>query len=212
MGNVRNSESGSLDVTVKTKQSWTETVSAAQEEGLRMAKQIRNEGRQFVVEPLGPREMEEQDTIPLSGVVLQLDWKIAKRLAMVESAKDLITNAYILDSLDPGLPTVLRSIIEGKGLYEHNIGEFFQLYGQFEGKYQLTKHDKTKAKMEALLNGNQKYLKPFYTNREWKLYPLPLAVRHILAHSGNNPNTLDQEGQELRTSIELLQSWVSRKK
>ena len=56
MGNVRNSESGSLDVTVKTKQSWTETVSAAQEEGLRMAKQIRNEGRQSVVEPLGPRE------------------------------------------------------------------------------------------------------------------------------------------------------------
>ena len=108
MGNVRNSESGSLEFTVKTKQSWTETVSAAQEEGLRMAKQIRNEGRQYVVEPLGPREMEEQDTIPLSAVVLQLDWKIAKRLAMVESAKDLITNAYILDSLDPGPPTVLR--------------------------------------------------------------------------------------------------------
>ena len=99
-----------------------------------------------------------------------------------------------------------------EALYKYSIGEFFQLYGQFERKYQLTKHDKTKAKMEALLNGNQKYLKPFYTNRGLKLYPLPLAVRHILAHSGNNPNTLDQEGEELRRSIELLQSWVSRKK
>ena len=52
---------------------------------------------------------------------------------MVESAKDMITNAYILDSLDSTFPAVLKSIIEGTGLYEYSIGEFFQLYGKFEG-------------------------------------------------------------------------------
>ena len=44
---------------------------------------------------------------------------------MVESARDLITNAYIVDSLDPVFPTVLKSIIEGKGLYAHSMGSFF---------------------------------------------------------------------------------------
>jgi hypothetical protein len=176
-----------------------------------MAKQLRKEGRKFVVKPLGPREMEEQDMIPLSGVILPLDWKIAKRLEMVEIARDLITTAYIIDSLDPGLPTVLSSIIKGKGLYEHSIGEFFQLYGQFEGKYQLTSEKQTRAKMEALLNGDRKYLKRCLSNKRWELQPLPFAVRHILAHLGRNPNTLDPNGEELRKSIELLRSWVRPK-
>ena len=101
---------------------------------------------------------------------------------MVESARDSITKAHMLGSLDPGFLTVLAAIIEGKSLYEHSVGEFFQLYGKFEGKYQLTNQKKTKAKMEALVNGDKRYLKPYLEHGKSYLYPLPYAVRNILAH------------------------------
>lgn len=208
MDKVRNSESVSNEDTGKSMQSWDEAMSAVQQEGLRLVKQLKAEGQPVKWAILAPREVKGGDTIPLAGVALPLDWKIAKRLEMVEIARDLITNAYIIDSLDPGLLSVLRSIIEGKGLYEHSIGEFFQLYGQFEGKYGLTSEKQTRAKMESLLNGEQRYLKRCLSNKKWELQPLPFAVRHILAHLGRNPNTLDQNGDELRVSIELLRSWV----
>ena len=121
----------------------------------------------------------------------------------------MITKAYMLDSLDPAFPTVLRSIIEGKGLYEYSIGEFFQLYGRFEGKYQLAKGNDTRDKMEALVNGDKRYLKSYQEHGKSFQYPLPYAVRNILAHAGRNPNTLDPAGKDLRTSIELLRSWVA---
>ncbi len=209
MDNIPNSESDSIPVTVKPTHSWAEVESAVQEEGLRVAKQLEDEGHAYKVAILAPREVKGGDTIPLSGVVLPLDWKIAKRLEMVEVARDLMTSAYTLDSLDHGLPTVLKSIIEGKGLYEHSIGEFFQLYGQFEGKYQLARQGQTKAKMEALVKGRMKYLKAYIEYGETNLVPLPYAVRNILAHAGTNPNGLDKHGEDLRKSIELLKSWVS---
>ena len=161
---------------------------------------------------LAPREIQAGDTIPLSGVIIEHDWKQATKLDMVESARDLMTDAYKIGSLDPAFPTVLWAIIEGNGLYEYSLGEFFQLYGQFEGKYQLTKGSETKVKMEALLKGEKKYLKPYKDRGKTLLYPLPYAVRNILAHSGQNTNKLDQNGRELRTSIELLRSWVNPKK
>ena len=179
---------------------------------------MKDEGHLFKVAILAPREVKGGDTIPLSGVVLPLNWKIAKRLEMVESARDLITNAYILDSLDHGLPTILRTVIEGVGLYEHSIGEFFELYGQFEGKYLQGKYlqrpgPKTRAKMETLVNGDRKYLKSIKVDRkggkvEEELQPLPYAVRNILAHLGTSLNKLDDNGEELKISIELLRSWV----
>ena len=184
-------------------------MSAVKENGIRMAKHMREQDKRFVVEILAPQEVKGGDTVPLSAVVIHLDWKIATRLKMVESARDLITNAYIVDSLDPVFPTVLKSIIEGKGLYAHSIGEFFQLYGKFEGKYQLTNGTDTKDKMESLVNGDARYLKPYKVYGKSLPYPLPYAVRNILAHTGQNPNTLDGEGKELRTSVELLRSWVT---
>ena len=54
------------------------------------------------------------------------------------------------------------------------------------------------------MKGEKKYLKPYQDHGNTLLYPLPYAVRNILAHSGYNPNKLDQNGHELRTSIELL--------
>ena len=212
MNDHKFSQSGDVAVTVKPKHEWDQKVSAIKEDGIRVAKHMREQGHRFIVKPLAPKEVRGGARVPLSGVVIKLDWKIATRLEMVESAMDMITKAYILDSLDPGFPTVLKSIIEGKGLYEHSMGEFFELYGTFEGKYQLTKGTETRDKMLALVNGDKRYLKSYQERGKSGLVPLPYAVRNILAHTGHNPNTLDKEGKELRTSIELLRSWVAPEK
>ena len=127
---------------------------------------------------------------------------------MVESAKDMITNACLLGSLDPAFPTVLKSIIEGKGLYEHGIGEFFLLYGKFEQKYQLDTGKKTRDKMLDLLKGKEQHLKAYIERGKTRLDPLPYAVKNIMSHVGNNPNKCEEE--ELRTSIRLLKSWVTQ--
>ena len=63
--------------------------------------------------------------------------------------------------------------------------------------------------MKALVEGDKKYLKCYRERGKTCLYPLPYAVRNILAHSGNKSNTLDPEGKELQLSIELLRSWVA---
>ena len=204
----RVSESGSINVTVIPKLEWAEKLVSVQQEGNAMANRTRLQGLRFIVKPLAPREVLSEDRVPLSGVVLQPDWKIAKRLEMVESARDLIDKAYVVGDLDPALPTVLKSVIEGKGLYEYSIGEFFELYGRFEGKHGLKTGRQTRDKMEALVDGEDEYLKRYKEHDKWNFVPLPYAVRNILGHAGNNPNTLDPDGHELRTSIELLRSWL----
>ena len=209
MDSPKNSWSGELPVTVKPNNEWNNQVTTVKEEGDRRAKQLLNQGHRYVVEILAPKEVLGGDTVPVRGVVIEPDWRIITRLEMVEAARELITKAYIIGSLDPAFPTALASIIEGKGLYEYSIGEFFQLYGKFEGKYQLTRGRDTKTKMEALINGDERYLKPYTEHGEESLLPLPYAVRNILAHTGSNPNTLDPRGSELRTAIELLRSWVA---
>ncbi len=144
VANSKNTQSDSVGVLIHTEESWAEKVAALRRDGMRAANRMRAQGNRFIVRILSPNEMRGGDTIPLGGVVLKLDWEIATRLEMIESARDLIAKAYILDSLDRGLPTVLKSIIEGKGLYEHNIGEFFLLYGRFQEKYQLSTEKQTK--------------------------------------------------------------------
>ena len=210
MKTTKISESGEVTFTVKPKHSWDEKMSVIKEGGNRMAKKMREQGHEFNVKILAPREIHDRDSIPLSAVTIGLDWQIATKLEMVESARDLITKAYVLGSLDSALPTVLASVIEGKGLYEYGIGEFFLLYGKFEQKYQTTGWQ-TRTKMMELLSDDVKYLKRYKDHGKERPDPLPYAVRNILSHIGNNPNILDQEGKELRTSIDLLKTWVDPK-
>ena len=203
------SESGEATFTVKPKHSWDRKMTAIKESGMRMAKRIRDEGHEFHVAILAPREIHDGDSVPLTAVVVDLDWKVATKMKLVASARDVISNAYLIESLDPALPIVLASIIEERGLYEHGIGEFFLLYGKFEQKYGSA-GAQTRARMAELVNGNERYLKPYLERGKTRLDPLPYAVRNILSHVGNNPNSLDQEGKDLRTSIDLLRSWVGR--
>ena len=202
------SESAHLSITVKPTHLWDEKISSIRKSGVRKAKELRKQGKKFHVEILGPREVGERDTVPLTGITIKLDWKVETKLKMVESAKDMTTNACLLGSLDPAFPTVLKSIIEGKGLYEHGIGEFFLLYGKFEQKYQLDTGKKTRDKMLDLLKGKEQHLKAYIERGKTRLDPLPYAVKNIMSHVGNNPNKCEEE--ELRTSIRLLKSWVTQ--
>ena len=209
MNDTRVPESGSIEVTVIPESQWDQKLSDLRASGLRMAKDMHEKRHSYGVEILGTTEVRGGDSVPLSAVIIKLDWKMAAKMEMVESAREMITTAYKIDSLDPALPHVLGSIIEGKGLYEHSIGEFFELYGRFEEKYQLKKGTDTIEKMETLVNGDRRYLKQYMDHGKSTLIPVPYAVRNILGHSGTNPNKLDKEGVEIRTSIDLLRTWVS---
>ncbi|MDE0199661.1 MAG: hypothetical protein OXK78_15765 [Caldilineaceae bacterium] len=209
MNDSKNSEPDSREGILYPAAEWNRKLSALKVSGMRMANQMREQGNAFIVKILTTMVVKEGDTIPLRAVIIKLDWKVATRLEMVESATEMITKAYEIDSLDPALSHVLGSVIEGKGLYEHSIGEFFELYGRFEEKYQLKKGSDTRDKMASLVKGDKKYLKKYKEYKKWSFVPMPYAVRNILAHAGTNPNKLDQQGEEIRTSITLLKSWVN---
>ena len=181
--------------------------------GDRLSSDMKAHGHAFEPVILAPRVAPGGGgNTPLSAAILKLDWKLPIRREMVEHARDIITKALMLDSLDSATVAVLKGIIEGSGLYEYNIGEFFQLYGKFEGQYQVG-GTKTRDKMNELIKGNSEYMKGLYysegvTESMADSQPLPYAVRNILAHTGTDTNTLDPEGKDIRKSIELLHSWV----
>ena len=158
MDNGTHSESADINITIKPKDSWDKQISSIRKSGARKAREIRKQGHQFHAEILGPREVQGGDSVPLAGVQIKLDWKIETRIKLVEAANDMIANAYLIDSLDPAFPVVLKSLIEGRGLYEHGIGEFFLLYGQFQEKHQLSKGKETRDKMLELLKGDKRHL------------------------------------------------------
>ena len=208
MENVKITEFGEVSVPVMSKENWDKKLSAVKESGIRIADKWRAQGHAFIVEILAPREVCGGQPIPLAAAKIELNWQIGVKLKMVESARDMITGAHMLDSLNPIFPKILASIIEGQGLYEYGIGEFFLLYGKFEQKYRLSRGKDTRAKMANLINGNTCYMKAYEDRGKTRLEPLPYAVRNILSHAGNNPNMLDAEGNDLRASIELLRTWV----
>ena len=99
----------------------------------------------FEVKILAPREVYGGDTVPMMAVTFRRDRKATVRKEMVEIARDLITKSCQIGELDSATVTILGSIIGGNGLFEHNIGEFFLLYGKFEEKHQ-TQGTETKRK------------------------------------------------------------------
>ena len=179
------------------------------EAGVQVAEAKTRKGHTFEVAILAPREVGgDTDTVPLSAVVMALDWKLSKKIDMVEQAREFLSSAYVLDVLDPALPVVLSSVIEGKGLYAYGMGEFFLFYGRFQQKYGLVKGKDTREKMMELVGDKAECLKPYIEHGRWKRYPLPYAVRNILSHVGSNPNQLDAEGKDLQKAIQLLKSWI----
>ncbi|MDE0678723.1 MAG: hypothetical protein OXI11_00660 [Gammaproteobacteria bacterium] len=208
-------ETAEVSIMLLTRENWEEKMAAVKESGAQMAAGLLEQGQVEDRQILAPREMpgadpkatQEENSVQLAAAVLDIDWKIEIKREMVEMARDILTAALLVGSLSPSLPTVLAAIIEGRGLVEYSIGEFFLLYGRFEQKH-CTSDKETGARMETLVKGDQKLMRRYVERGKTTLQPLPYAVRNILSHVGTNPNRLDKEGNDLRTSIELLRGWV----
>ena len=200
---------GKTDIKIFPKEEWQNKLIKIKENSNKFTNENFDKDELLKIEILAPKEICEKDTVPLYSVILEQHNKdsVYVQYEMIKSAREFISNAYIIGSLDPALPKVLGSIIESKGLYENNIGEFFLLYGKFEQKFQV-QGNKTRKKMQGLIQNDQQYMKSCRHQGKNQMQPLPYAVRNILAHKGTNPNTLDKDGMELRTSIELLRKWV----
>ena len=208
-------ETGQLPVKLLELEEWGDKVAAVKQSGESAARELLDQGLERDVQILAPREMPaadpeatiEENSVPLAAAILNIDWKIETRRHMAELVRDLLTQAYLIESFDASLPTVLAAAIEGRGLFEHGIGEFFLLYGRFEQKNR-TSGKKTGKKMKALVNGDPRYLKRYTERGKATMQPLPYAVRNILSHVGTNPNTLNAKENDLGKSIQLLRSWV----
>ena len=201
-------ETTEVRMTVIPKDKWKQKMAAIRRKSDRFVSKHRRLGGRFKVTALYPNSLCGGDSVQMAAVILNLDWKIAIKMDIVQSARDIITKLNLIRALDPAFTSILASVIEEKGLYEHNIGEFFLLYGRFEEKYSLSKGGITRKKMETLIRGDRNLLKEYAEGGKKRLVPLPYAVRNILSHIGNNPNTLDPERKELKKAITLLKSWV----
>lgn len=114
--------------------------------------------KRFGVIIIAPREVKGGTEIPIRAVTVPLDSKIGRRRRMAETMKDLITESYNLGTLDYPILAGLGATLDGKGIFEHNIGEFFLLYGRFEERYQC-EGKKTRQKMDEFIKGDRQYLK-----------------------------------------------------
>ena len=199
-------ESSQSQVRSQREESLSDWEDRVRKQGIQRAEVLRKEGRKLDVMILAPREVRGGDTVPLAGIITKPDWKIVAKHELADLATEFISKAYLIGLLDTALPTVMKSIIEEKGIYEYNIGEFFLFYGRFEQRYGLSKGKQTMEKMLELIGGEEKSLKVYVEHKKTLQYPLPYAVRNILSHIGNNPNSLTAE--ELRDSVNLLKKWV----
>ena len=204
---------GELKVKLLTTHDWDQKLAATKKSGERLASELLEENRRMDVQIIAPRELPgadpkatpEENSTRLAAACLDIDWKTETRREMAELARDFLAKAFVVGALDPSLPPVLAAMVEGRGLFEHGIGEFFLLYGRFEERHGTSKRA-TKLKMDPLVNGDPALMKPYWSGGKWSDHPLPYAVRNILAHAGTNPNKLDE--RELRRSIELLRRWL----
>ena len=146
-------------------------------------------------------------SVQLGAALLALDWKISAKLEVVRLVRKLLTKMYMIKSLDPSLAPVLGAALEGKGLFEHNIGEFFLLYGRFEQSFGVTKGAEARTKMVEPLQGNTAKFKAYHERGHERSGPLLYVVRNVLSHIGNNPTTVTRD--ELHEAVDLLKRWTS---
>ena len=143
----------------------------------------------------------------IAAAELVLDWKIAAKQEIVALFRDLLTKMDMIGAMDPSLARVLAALMEEKGLFEYNVGEFYLLYGKFEERYEVVKGADVRAKMMELLQGDRSCFKVYRDRGGERSGPLPYVVRNALSHIGNNPTTVTR--QELRQSVDLLKHWTS---
>ena len=148
---------------------------------------------------------------------LELDWKISKKIDLMKDVKRVFTKLEEIDLLDRGLPVIFGDVLEGKGLYHHSIGEFFELYGKFEERHD-TEHSATKTRLDKEMERLGKTDERYYKNKRFIENgavdvcpePLPYGVRNILAHQGTEKlNYLDPDGNEIEDATKLLEDLLT---
>ena len=202
------SETATAKITLVAPETWDAEVAELRAAGLREANRLRRRGRKFLPVILAPDAMPGGGRPAQFGAAsLALDWRIAAKLQIVGLVRKLLTKLYMIESLDPSLAPVIGAALEGKGLFEHNIGEFFLLYGRFEQRYRVAKGPHVRAKMIELLQGDTGSYKAYTERGQERSGPLPYVVRNLLSHIGNSPTTVTRE--ELHQAVELLKVWTS---
>lgn len=195
-------------VTAIADDSWSEMQLNERERGNQLAKEIeQKQGHKLHAVVVASKIARSADKVCLAAAAFDLDWRVALRLEAADLANELLTKLCIMGQTSDDLPYFLAKTIEGREIYKDGLGEFFQLYGKFEQKYDCHKGNQQRQKMEELINGDPKWLRE-YIDRGKKIYPLPYAVRQILVHQGHNPNTLDKDRDEIRDSVKLLKKWT----
>lgn len=193
---------------------FDEKLDEIKKSGIKKAEELKQQGHHFLAKIIAPKCVNAGDHVQLACVKIDLDWKVEKKLQMVDLANEIIENIFLLGLHDPALPLVFQSIINGKELFVYPIGEFFFLYGQFERKFSLKSGGMVRKKMLDLINGNSKYLKSYKGQKKDQKNkttpePLPFAIRNILGH-GNNTN--EYNDSELSLAISILRDWVNDSK
>ena len=175
----------------------------------------------FILKGIGPLTRGKGDRDLLHGEVgkyleIQLvqiprDGQQGGKLKLVRLANDALYQAYKLNLPIAGVPRVLASMVQGRGVYLDSIGEFFQLYGRFEQMLGLTddyKQERIKDAMRSRLGDDAAHHSREYERSGTRsLTPLPLYVRNVLAHQGTNPANSLRDG-DVSTAIRLLKDWL----
>ena len=175
----------------------------------------------FILKGIGPLTKGKGNRDVLHGEVgkyleIQLveiprDGQQGGKLKLVRLANETLNQAYKLNLPIAGVPRVLASMVQGRGLYLDSIGEFFQLYGRFEQMLGLTddyKQERIKNEMRSRLGDNDSHQSREYVRGgTTSLTPLPLYVRNVLAHQGTNPANSLRDG-DVSTAIRLLKDWL----
>ena len=116
-------ETATAEITVVPPKTWDGDVAELRAAGIQETQRLRGRGRTFLPAILAPDAMRGGGrSAHLGGALLALDWKIAAKLQVVRLVRKILTRMYMIESLDPSLAPVLAAAIEGKGLFEHNIG------------------------------------------------------------------------------------------
>ena len=173
-----------------SKDEWDGKVSFVRRKGERSAEKMQRQGKSLPLAIIGPKEVPVDAEFRAQGVEIQLDWKAATKLKMVEDANNFLTKARQIDIFHPDVLAALRSVLEENPLPMHSVGEFFILYGRFQQEYGLSLSERTKNKMEELMKEGEVHRKEYEEDGQNKTGPLPYVVRNILAHLGTNNNIL----------------------
>lgn len=182
-----------------------------------------NGHQNFILKGIGPLTKGKGNQDQLHGKVgkyleIQLveiprNGQQGSKLKLVRLCNDALYQAYKLDLPIAGVPRVLASMVQGKGVYLDSIGEFFELYGRFEQMLGLTDDYKQQHIMDEMRSrlGDDaaQHSRDYVRGGLTSLTPLPLYVRNVLAHQGTNSANSLRDG-DVSTAIRLLKEWLGR--